>query len=131
VGGVLTVGQTQLMREVLIPIYDALELEFQPETAGGIADVEPGLTVEDVVASLIAVLADEGIEIATVGFEPALLEAAESLAPMHSADRAAAGASGSLRSADAKTLLHTDRAAERVTGDSAPDEPLPSSERNE
>jgi hypothetical protein len=36
VGGVLTVAQTELLRDTLAPIYEALDIEFQAETAGGI-----------------------------------------------------------------------------------------------
>jgi len=87
VGGVLTVGQTEEMRDVLVPIYEALELEMRPETAGGVADVEPGLTVEDVVDSLLAVLRGEGRETQEAEFESETHEVAENLTSMHAPER--------------------------------------------
>ena len=95
------------MRRVLVPIYEALELEMRPETAGGVADVEPELTVEDVIASLLAVLRDEGLETQPAEFDRETHAAAERLASHHTPERADSRASRrALQSVDAKTLLH-------------------------
>jgi lipoate-protein ligase A len=107
VGGVLTIAQTEEMRRVLGPIYEALELEMRPETAGGVADVEPGLAVEDVIESLLAVLRDEGLETRAAVFDRETHAAAEALSPMHAPERMdAVAARSALRPADAKTLVH-------------------------
>jgi lipoate-protein ligase A len=107
VGGVLTVAQSEEMRRVLVPIYEALELEMRPETAGAVADVEPGLGVEDVIESLLAVLRDEGLETQTAEFDRETRAAAERLVPHHAPDRVGEGASRrALHPADSKTLVH-------------------------
>ncbi len=118
VGGVLTVGQTQEMQAVLIPIYEALGLELRPETAGGIADVEPGLGVEDVIASWVAVLREDGFELEVSRLDAPTLRAAEALVPMHAPSNGpewndSRRSAALLRTADAKTLLQADRIAAR------------------
>ena len=109
VGGVLTVAGSERMRAVLAQVYDALGLEFRPETAGGIADFDAGLGVADVIEALRAIVEAEGTTLEVASFDPPTLEAAESLRPMHGATRLAADPTGSLRAMGGKTLLHTDR----------------------
>lgn len=96
VGGVLTIGQTSALREVLIPIYEALELEFRPETAGGVADFDASLTPADVIESIVDVLRADGHEIEDVGLPPAIEQAADGLLPLHAAERRE-GAGAALR----------------------------------
>ncbi|HKK51978.1 MAG TPA: lipoate--protein ligase family protein [Myxococcota bacterium] len=124
VGGVLTVGQTAELRAVLIPVYEALGLELRPEAAGGLADVEPGLTVEDVISSFLEALAEEGCEVETTGLDSSTRRAAEALVPLHapaqSGGRGAAARSADLRSADAKTLLQADRLVRSSPSDGSP-----------
>jgi lipoate-protein ligase A len=84
VGGVVTVAETERLREVLVPIYDALELDFRPETAGGIADVDPGLSAEDLIEALGDVLRGEGIALAPSQFDPAIEDEARKLHGFHS-----------------------------------------------
>lgn len=83
VGGVLTIADTARLREVLVPIYEALELDFAPETAGGIADVVAGLTADDVVAALVEILRDEGEEASPARFDPEIEHEAEALRSFH------------------------------------------------
>ena len=121
VGGVLTVAQTEEMRRVLVPIYEALELELRPETAGGVADVEPGLGVEDVIQSLLGVLRDEGLETQVAEFDSGTHEAAATLLSRHAPEHAgAAGARSALRAADTKTLVHESAASEEIRGVDGP-----------
>lgn len=118
VGGVLTVGQTNALRGVLEPVYAALELEFDPSTAGGVADFDSRLTVESVLEAMRASFEREGARLEETAFDGATLEAAEKLLSMHAPDaRAAANRGGSLKSLDGKTLLQTDRA---ISGRRAP-----------
>ncbi len=86
VGGVITVADTQRLREVLVPIYAALELEFRPETAGGIADVDPGLTAEILIESIAEVLRSEGISLTAQHFDPAIEAEADALRAFHTPD---------------------------------------------
>ncbi len=117
VGGVITIAETERLREILVPIYAALDLEFRPETAGGIADAVPGLTAEDVVLALGEVFASEGIVLANASFDPAIEAEAESLRAFHVANAAEAG--GAFRSgaaalrpvAGAKVLVQDDVAS--------------------
>ena len=105
VGGVITIAETDRLREVLVPIYEALELELRPETAGGLADLAPGLTAEDVVAALEAVLADEGISLVPARFDPQIEAEAELLRDHHTPGTSEAGAPGLRASAGAKALV--------------------------
>jgi octanoyl-[GcvH]:protein N-octanoyltransferase len=46
VGGVVVVDDGHRIRDVLIPVYRALGLDWDPRTAGSLADRSPGLTIE-------------------------------------------------------------------------------------
>ncbi len=83
VGGVVTVAQTDLLRETLIPIYDALDIEFDPETAGGIADFEPSLGVSDLIAAMREVLCESGHRLEPQRFDASIRHEAEALIPFH------------------------------------------------
>src|SRR5204863_7593387 len=54
VGGVIVVERASLVRDALVPVYDALGLGWDPETAGAVADEVPGTTIEDVFEALKA-----------------------------------------------------------------------------
>lgn len=120
VGGVLTVAQSAPLREILVPIYEALGLDFRPETAGGVADFDAALTPERVIDAIVAAAEASGATCVPAHFEPALTRAAEALMPLHTPERSANAASA-LRAANAKVLLHGD------TGDGDTREPGPGS----
>ena len=117
VGGVVTIAETDRLRAVLAPIYEALDLELRPETAGGIADALPGLTAEDVVRALAEVLASEGIVLASASFDREIEAEAESLSAFHDPGAANSGAARgpsaeALRTvAGAKVLVHSEVAS--------------------
>lgn len=52
-GGVIVAAGEDRIRDVLIPVYEALELPFDPETAGSAAAEQPGTGFEDVERALI------------------------------------------------------------------------------
>jgi octanoyl-[GcvH]:protein N-octanoyltransferase len=52
-GGVLVVTDGARVRDVLVPVYAALELDFDPATAGGVEDALPGVTLDQVEAALL------------------------------------------------------------------------------
>jgi lipoate-protein ligase A len=118
VGGVITVADTRRLREVLIPIYAALELEFRPETAGGIADIDPQLTAETLIEAIAEVLRGEGISLTAKHFDPAIEDEADTLRPFHTPDPApdpssearslAKALTPPLAAGHAKALLHTE-----------------------
>ncbi len=83
VGGVLTVGATAWLREILIPVYAALELDFEPATAGGVSDFAPGIEVDDVIGAFVGVLRQAGYGIEEAAFERPILDAAGGLLSRH------------------------------------------------
>ncbi len=56
VGGVIVVTGAEAINEVLLPVYGALGVEFDPATTGALADVIPSVTVGGVVAAVVAEL---------------------------------------------------------------------------
>lgn len=52
IGGVVVVDDGDRIRNVLIPVYRALGLDWDPRTAGSLADRSPGLTNDMVVKSI-------------------------------------------------------------------------------
>ena len=94
VGGVITVGSTARLREILVPVYAALGLALRPETAGGIADVDPTLSPEDLVLALAEVLRAEGITLVPARFDSAIESEADALRPFHTPAHTAAPIAG-------------------------------------
>ena len=68
------------IRDVLRDVYEALELSWDPRTAGGVADEVPGVTVDDVEC---AVLDAYGLTAAPGSLDAATLERARALEPRH------------------------------------------------
>ena len=111
VGGVLTVAQTRPLRDVLIPIYEALELDFEPETAGGVADFDADLTPESVIRALVDTIEASGRPCEEARFDTRLEHAGQALTPLHAPERLA-NAGAALRSAGGKALVHRDAAGD-------------------
>jgi len=78
VGGVIVVEGGDRIAEVLIPVYRALELTWNPVTSGDLAGAVPGITRQDVLAAIVTEfdrrygLEDGGIEEATLALAAAL-----------------------------------------------------------
>lgn len=53
IGGVVVVDDGERIRDVLIPVYRALGLDWDPRTAGSLADRSPGLTTDLVMESIL------------------------------------------------------------------------------
>jgi hypothetical protein len=81
-GAVIVVGGSERLRDLLVPVYDALGLDFDPRTAGSVED-ELGPTGLDRVEQ--AILAELGKRYETTGWEPdrTTLRLAERLEPDH------------------------------------------------
>jgi lipoate-protein ligase A len=56
IGGVIVVAEGERVRDVLVPVYEALGLDWDPATTGAVADEVPGITWEDAAAALRAEL---------------------------------------------------------------------------
>lgn len=56
VGGVIVVDGGRRIADVLVPVYAALDIEWDPETAGDLSDHIPNVTFGDVERAVIAVL---------------------------------------------------------------------------
>lgn len=56
VGVVLTIGGSEELREVLVPVYRELGLNWDPGTAGAVSDRLPGVTETDFEEAFLAVL---------------------------------------------------------------------------
>jgi octanoyl-[GcvH]:protein N-octanoyltransferase len=76
---VIVVAEADRVRDVLIPVYEALGLEWDPDTAGAVADEVQGVSWEDVAGALLAEL--PGHEPA--GLDPATLALAQRLESEH------------------------------------------------
>ena len=79
VGVVLVVKDSELVREVLVPVYEALGLEWDPASSGAVEDEVPGIELKDVEASILHRLS-LNYEVEPVALSPATLDAAESAA---------------------------------------------------
>jgi octanoyl-[GcvH]:protein N-octanoyltransferase len=67
------------VRDVLIPVYGALGLDWDPATAGAVADEVPSVSWEDVADALLAELPDHQAG----DLDPATLALAQRLEPEH------------------------------------------------
>jgi lipoate-protein ligase A len=82
VGGVIVVRDSARVRDVLVPVYEAMGVDWDPATAGAVEDELPGVGREQVLAALAREIEREAALV------PAKLEAkwlaeAESLAGEH------------------------------------------------
>lgn len=57
VGGVIVVGGSERVREVLVPVYRALDFDFDPATVGSVEDERGETPVEGVADALLGVFA--------------------------------------------------------------------------
>ncbi len=57
VGFVIVASGSEVIRSALVPVHDALELPWDPSTAGAADDLVPGLTVDRLESALLARLA--------------------------------------------------------------------------
>ena len=53
VGGVVVALDSRRVRDILIPVYNALDLPWDPETAGAVEDELPGVTWQDVDTAIL------------------------------------------------------------------------------
>lgn len=82
VGGVVVVRDGDRVRRVLEPVYRALELDWDPSTAGALEDLAPGLEVGDVTEAIVEVLGSR-FDLAEAAIPAELVEKGRELAPAH------------------------------------------------
>jgi lipoate-protein ligase A len=90
VGVVVVASDAASVREVLLPVYAALGLDWDPATTGDVAAEAAGITWDQVRDALLAEYARE-FELVPAELDAATLDLARSLADEHRAPAAAAG----------------------------------------
>ncbi|UJA21387.1 lipoate--protein ligase family protein [Thermoleophilia bacterium SCSIO 60948] len=85
VGGVIVAGDSARLRDVLIPVYEALGLDWRPETAGAAEDEVPGADLDAVESALLNEL-DERFDVSELELGEGLLEEAVATADRHEAE---------------------------------------------
>ncbi len=86
VGGVVVVDGLAAVRDILVPVYAALGLDWRPETTGSVADEVPGITWDAVHDAILAGYG-ERYSLEPVQLDPATLQLAQRLAPEHLSPR--------------------------------------------
>lgn len=56
IGGVVVVDGGDRVRDILVPVYRHLRIDWDPRTAGALADLSPGLTTEKVADWILAAM---------------------------------------------------------------------------
>ena len=82
VGCVVVAADSAGLRGALVPVYEALGPDWDPETAGSVEDVVEGIGTDDVHDALRRALA-ERFELTEAEFDTATLELAARLEPRH------------------------------------------------
>jgi lipoate-protein ligase A len=86
VGGVVVVAGADRVRDVLVPVYDALGLDWRPETTGSLVDEVPDLRWDDARAAIETEYAAL-YELEPVELDAETLALARRLAPEHLSPR--------------------------------------------
>jgi len=82
-GAVIVVGGSGLVRDVLVPVYDALDLQWDPRTAGSIEDEIGAVATAQVEEAILARLG-ERYELTDVAIDSATLALTDRLESDHS-----------------------------------------------
>lgn len=81
-GAVIVAGASALVRDALVPTYDALGLDWDPATAGSVSDEVPGVGIEQVEEAIIGRLG-ERYELIDTRIDAETLALAERLESEH------------------------------------------------
>ena len=82
VGGVIVVGGADAINEVLLPVYAALGVGFEPAATGALSDLVPDLTMAHVVAAVVAELEALG-EVSVATLSSAMVQQGRDMLPDH------------------------------------------------
>jgi octanoyl-[GcvH]:protein N-octanoyltransferase len=80
-GAVIVVHDTALVREALVPVYEALGLDWDPETAGSVEDELGGADLGAVEDAILGELTAAGDELVETSLDPETLALAARLEP--------------------------------------------------
>jgi len=86
VGGVIVVTDTTKVREVLLPVYEALGLDWDPATVGSLADEVPGLGW-DQASEAVETAFGERFELREARVDDETRSLARDLIPRHAVER--------------------------------------------
>ena len=81
-GAVVVADGSERVRDVLLPVYAALGLEWEPATAGSVADELPGAGWSDVAEAILAAF-EERYELVDAELDEETMALARRLAPQH------------------------------------------------
>jgi octanoyl-[GcvH]:protein N-octanoyltransferase len=82
VGGVVVVDRSDLVNEILAPVYAALDLTFDPAATGSVAEEAGGASLDDVQAAILAEYAGR-YELEPADLDEETIALARRLAPDH------------------------------------------------
>jgi len=82
VGGVVVVDESERIRDVLIPVYRALGLDWDPRTSGALADRAPGLDNSKVASAIVSAMSGR-FDIERGELPDSVIEEARTLLPDH------------------------------------------------
>ena len=82
IGGVVVVDGADRVRDILLPVYAALGLDWRPEVTGSVAQEAPGTSWDDVADAMLAEYA-ERYELTSAEPDEDTLALARKLAPEH------------------------------------------------
>jgi octanoyl-[GcvH]:protein N-octanoyltransferase len=86
VGGVIVVTGATRVREVLLPVYQALGLDWDPGTVGSLADEVPGLGWDEA-AGAVEKAFDDRFDLREAGVDDETRSLARDLIPRHAVER--------------------------------------------
>ncbi len=84
VGGVLVADGAAEVRRVLVPVYEALGLDWDPDTTGSVTEEAPGTGIDAVEAAIVAALANR-YDVVEAEIDRDTLSLAETFAGQHEA----------------------------------------------
>ena len=84
VGGVLVADGAAEVRRVLVPVYEALGLDWDPDTTGSVSEEAPGTGIDAVEAAIVAALANR-YDVVEAEIDRDTLSLAETFAGQHEA----------------------------------------------
>lgn len=82
VGGVVVVDGSERVRDILIPVYQALQLDWNPDTTGSVRDEVAGVAYDDVQQAILDQFA-KSYEIAPGSMPSEVLKLAETMEAEH------------------------------------------------